>query len=82
MIFIANSDNFLKRVAGIVLEKIRELKDPLQIPQMRVYLPNNRSCRILKEYLKRYNLILRLYRKIMLYWGSGGYINDRLHAEE
>lgn len=51
MIFIANSDNFLKRVAGIVLEKIRELKDPLQILQMRVYLPNNRSCRILKEYL-------------------------------
>ena len=51
MIIIPASDNFLKRVSEIVLEKVQELDDPMQVLQMRVYLPNNRSCRILKEHI-------------------------------
>lgn len=48
---IPASKNFLSSVADVFYEAASKLHNPLLASQMRVYLPNNRSCRAFKEIL-------------------------------
>lgn len=49
MIFVQNDADFLDVVAQAVLDAVRQLDDPWDALRMRVYLPNNRSCRELRD---------------------------------
>lgn len=48
---IPASKNFLSSVADVFYEAASRLHNPLLVSQMRVYLPNNRSCRAFKDIL-------------------------------
>lgn len=65
MIIVSAHEDFLNNVAEIVVDVIEKLVDPLDAVNVRVFLPNNRSCRILKDILVKRNGINILPRFVV-----------------
>lgn len=61
MIFIQENENFFDKTADIVVEVLNKLPDPFLNQYVYVFLPDKKSCRILKECIvKRYKKTLIL----------------------